>query len=147
MHRFKYYAPLFVQEKARLHCVSNTARHDASSNKHTTHENHHVKLQKCSSKRPTSEDQADMKYKRLKTDSGPVADLRHDHREPSPSTLPTSFSAGLRGEHEMSPNTSSPASPSVGITPPSNNDSELTQANTDFMNDVAIAEALTRLGG
>lgn len=90
------------------------------------HENNQAKRSKCSSKRPSTVlHQDDTKSKRHKSDSSTVADLRHDDTSPMTNNA------------------------SVGITPPENNGNcyDVSQANSDFMNDMVIAEALTKLGG
>jgi hypothetical protein len=94
-----------------------------------TQENRKIKRPKSSPKRPPAEPQADLKCKLQKTELGSVADLRHSDGET---------------RQEVSPMTNS-----VGITPPTNPDhsSDFGQANSDFMSEMAIAEALTQLGG
>lgn len=92
-----------------------------------THENEHnqVKRPKCPSKRPSTVNQGDTKPKRQKGESSLVADLRHDDTSPMTNNA------------------------SVDIAPPKKNDifDDVSQANSDFMNDMMIAEALTKLGG
>lgn len=85
-----------------------------------THENLHVKRP-----RQSHEDQNDT-CKRKKT----VADLRHDHHETSSSASPVSLPA-------LSPHNNTESTAAAAA---------VSHANSDFMDDMAIAEALTRLG-
>ena len=84
-------------------------------------ENHRNKRYSCTQKR-TSEVRTPSKYKQYKTESGPVVDLRHDDRDSSPTKTN-----------------------SVGNTPPASN--EVLTENSEPYDDMAIAEALTRLAG